>query len=266
MENKQTWVWPLINLIGITGTIYVNYLANAIPLGGMNTGELSALYPNLFVPAGITFSIWGIIYLFLIFFVGFQWLVFFQKKEIPLKGPHFLMTCLANIAWIFAWHYRYMGISVGVMLFLLSILIILLHQAHSQRKQTTPANRWFTVVPFSLYAGWISIALIANVTAFLIDLRWTGWGIPPVYWTVIMIIVGVLISATIVMNYGDILFGIVTIWALLGIILKRQQISNPEETIILYTCWIGVALLLALFLRLWWRKKTMFCEKQIIHQ
>jgi len=29
----------------------------------MSTGDLSDLYPNLFTPAGLTFSIWGLIYL-----------------------------------------------------------------------------------------------------------------------------------------------------------------------------------------------------------
>ncbi len=30
------------------------------------TGELSDRYPNLFVPAGFTFAIWGLIYLLLL--------------------------------------------------------------------------------------------------------------------------------------------------------------------------------------------------------
>jgi hypothetical protein len=41
--------------------IVLNVLANALPLGGRTTGEISDAYPNLFAPAGYTFAIWGLI-------------------------------------------------------------------------------------------------------------------------------------------------------------------------------------------------------------
>jgi hypothetical protein len=50
--------------------VIVNYLAVALSLNNKTTGELSDQHPNLFVPPGFTFSIWGVIYLLLaIFFV-----------------------------------------------------------------------------------------------------------------------------------------------------------------------------------------------------
>jgi hypothetical protein len=55
----------VVNLLGFVVVVVVNALATTIPLGGMTTGQLSDLYPNLFVPAGLTFSIWGLIYLLL---------------------------------------------------------------------------------------------------------------------------------------------------------------------------------------------------------
>ncbi|MFN3411693.1 MAG: hypothetical protein ACK4YF_06020, partial [Exilispira sp.] len=48
--------------------IFLNYRATSLPLNGKSTGELSDQYPNLFVPAGLTFSIWGIIYILLTIF------------------------------------------------------------------------------------------------------------------------------------------------------------------------------------------------------
>jgi translocator protein len=60
--------------------IFMNYLANALPLGGRTTGELSTQYPNLFVPAGITFSIWGLIYLLLLGFCVLQFMA--QNKAL----------------------------------------------------------------------------------------------------------------------------------------------------------------------------------------
>ena len=48
--------------------IIVNGLANILPIGGKYTGELSDNIPNLFVPAGITFAIWGVIYVLILVF------------------------------------------------------------------------------------------------------------------------------------------------------------------------------------------------------
>ena len=44
-----------LNLLFFAAMIVMNYLANALPLNGKTTGELSDAYPNLFVPAGVTF-------------------------------------------------------------------------------------------------------------------------------------------------------------------------------------------------------------------
>ena len=62
-------VTTIMNILLFTAMIVINGLANALPINGFTTGELSDLYPNLFVPAGVTFSIWGIIYLLLLIFI-----------------------------------------------------------------------------------------------------------------------------------------------------------------------------------------------------
>ncbi|MGL4282813.1 hypothetical protein [Eubacterium aggregans] len=45
--------------------IIINMLAVLLPINGISTGAVSDAYPNLFAPAGITFSIWSVICLFL---------------------------------------------------------------------------------------------------------------------------------------------------------------------------------------------------------
>ena len=57
--------WPLLAVLMV---IAVNAAANIVPLGGYNTGELSAMYPTGFTPAGRTFGIWSLIYLGLLTF------------------------------------------------------------------------------------------------------------------------------------------------------------------------------------------------------
>jgi len=72
------------NSIGVIGTILVNALAVILPLNGKSTSELSDAIPNLFVPAGITFSIWSIIYLFLIMFMIYQIISLYKKRQLNI--------------------------------------------------------------------------------------------------------------------------------------------------------------------------------------
>ncbi len=63
--NRLIFMLATLNLIGYLVMVAANGLANALPINDITTGKVSALYPNLFVPAGITFAIWGLIYLLL---------------------------------------------------------------------------------------------------------------------------------------------------------------------------------------------------------
>ena len=101
----------MINVVAFAGMILMNYLANALPLGGKTTGQLSDQYPNLFTPAGITFSIWGVIYLLLLGFVFLQ----FRESHKNLSasiGWLFAIGCVLNALWIVAWHYEQLPLSL----------------------------------------------------------------------------------------------------------------------------------------------------------
>jgi len=132
----------------------VNYLAVSLPLGGMTTGALADLYPNLFVPAGITFSIWGVIYLLSLGFIVWQLIDLFSKKTkyITKKvGIWFFLSCLANIGWMFAWQYQQVVLSVIIMLLFLVIMIVLVHKVEIGKKIGGWKEKLFVQIPFSVY-------------------------------------------------------------------------------------------------------------------
>ena len=85
----------------------MNMLAVLLPLGNKTTGELSDLYPNLFVPSGFTFAIWSVIYILLIIFIGYQWLGKKGTKITETIGVWFIINALANGLWLVFWHYEY---------------------------------------------------------------------------------------------------------------------------------------------------------------
>lgn len=240
-------ILPILNVIAFAVMVYVNYLSNSLPLNGKTPAEISDSFPNLFVPAGITFSIWGLIYLLLI---GFLIYGFVAKDKTPITdrvGILFFLTCLTNIGWIYAWHYGHVLPSVGIMATFL-ILLITIYQRLGVGRTVDAGERWLVHLPFSVYMGWITVATVANVTAFLVSINWDGFGINEVYWTIIMLVIVTFITQTIVSGRGDIAYGLVIVWALLGIVLKQKDV---EQNIVLAAglsiLFVGISILSSLF-------------------
>ncbi|MFO7844077.1 MAG: tryptophan-rich sensory protein, partial [Bacteroidales bacterium] len=158
------------------GMVVVNYLANSLPINDRTTGEISNAYPNLFSPAGITFSIWGLIYLLLAGYVVYQFTKSGQnqKKLLQKVNIYFIATSVANICWVFAWHYDFIGLSLLIMAALLFFLIRIADILRDE--QLTLQDKLFVHAPFSVYFGWITVAAIANATVFLVSIGWNGFG------------------------------------------------------------------------------------------
>jgi len=222
--------FKLLNILGIFLILVVNASANGIPINGLTTGEVSAMYPNLFVPAGITFSIWAVIYLFLIGFCVFPFTINTNKKSLDNIGILFFVTCVLNVLWIYVWHHLYIYISLMVMLLLLASLIAI-YLKINRSKPTSKREKWLVYKPFSIYLAWICVATIANTTAVLVHIDFSPP--TPAYWAVFAILLTQLLVWFISKKYKDIAFSVVVIWALLGIVIKQSEAGNQ---IITYTC------------------------------
>src|SRR5512140_3594098 len=117
-------VRQILVVLTILATIVINILADALPINGLNTGQISDSFHVFFVPAGYVFSIWGIIYIGLIAYAIYQSLP--AQKENPrlqTTGWWVVLGGLANSAWIFLWHYLQFVATLGAMLILLATLI-----------------------------------------------------------------------------------------------------------------------------------------------
>ncbi len=246
---KRDRILAVENILALAFAIIMNFLAITLPLNNKTTGELSDEYPNMFTPAGITFSIWSIIYLFLIAFVIYQAIVFFKQKQsvadVRSITPLFIINCMGNGAWLFAWHYQQVALSVAIMLVMLSTLILIHHRLQLARPFKPLATKLLLDVPFSLYLGWISIATIANVTTLFVDLDIVPLGISSTIWTIIMIITGAIIALFMIVKKRNIVFGLVVCWAFYGITLKRLQVGSIGSGDIIMVCHICVGILLA---------------------
>jgi hypothetical protein len=204
-----------INIILFTGMLAMNYLANALPLNNKTTGELSDSFPNLFVPAGITFSIWGIIYLLLIAFCIAQF-TGSSKEVIADISWLFGISCILNALWIICWHYGKLPLSLIVMMGLLVTLIVINISIRELPFGIIKAT-------FGIYLGWICIATIANVTAVLVNSNWNGFHIPQETWTIIMIVIGTVLIGLTIYRLKNPFIGLAVVWAFIGIAIKRQD-------------------------------------------
>jgi hypothetical protein len=238
----------IINLLGFLGTVVVNALANILPINNLTTGALSDLYPNLFVPAGLTFAIWGLIYVLLGIFAIYPLTAGArrdpQKTEFVQRiGPWFFVSCLANIGWIFAWHYQILALSLVFMLILLGCLLAIYLRLKVGKSEATKAERYFAHLPFSVYLGWITIATIANVTTLLVDINWNTLGLGQQFWGVAVIIVGIVIALSVLFTRKDIFYCLVVDWAILGILLKRLSDTTMADQSVVIVTIAGLAII-----------------------
>jgi len=241
--NKDT-LRQALTLLAVIVVIAINILAVTLPLNGLNTGEISDRFDIYFVPAGYVFSIWSLIYLGLIAYAIFQALP--AQKENPRLssiGYLFILSCLANITWLFLWHYEVFLFTLLAMLALLLSLIAIYLRLDVGRVKVSPGEKWSVHIPFSIYLGWITVATIANATQLLYYLGWNGWGISPEVWTMIMLAAGVIISAVMSLTRVDISYSLVLVWAYVGI-----AIEHANTPIVATSAWVGAGLIVVVLI------------------
>lgn len=245
-------------LVAALMTIVFNIAANILPLNDLNTGEISDRFEIFFVPAGYVFSIWGLIYLGLLAYAIYQ--VLPDQRDNPRLrsiGYIFVLSCAANIAWLFLWHYEVFEFTLIAMLVLLVTLIAIYLRLDIGRSEVSTAEKWAVHIPFSIYLGWITVATIANTTQLLYYLGWNGWGISAAMWAVIILAAGVVISVLMTLTRADIAYSLVLVWAYIGIAVKHS--STPLVAI---SALIGAGIILVVLIIVMFRRYRQQTELQ----
>jgi hypothetical protein len=230
----------IITILTTIITITVNALASILPLNGQDTGQISDRFNILFVPDGYVFAIWGIIYLGLLFYTIYQALPTQRdNRTLNAIAPLYWLGSLANSIWIFLWHYEFFLITPIAMITLLVSLILIYTHISKSRAGFNTAQKGFVLLPFSIYLGWISVATVANITQVLFYINWGGWGISAEAWAVIMLGVATLLGVLMHWREKDIAYGLVLIWAFIGIAVKQADFAFVATT-----AWVTAAILM----------------------
>ena len=242
-EKNRFWRWLCV--ISFLLTIAVNGYASTGMINRTTTAEVSDSFDVLFVPAGYVFSIWGVIYLFLIAFLIYQFTPG-QKNEARFLAiaPYFVVSNLANGLWLVLFHYQLHTLTILPMLLLLVCLI----QIYLKLKEGKSKGRayYFMELPFSIYLGWISVATVANMTQLLDFIGFSGFGIAPEIWLIIVLLVAVLLSWAMNRKFHDLAYSLVLIWAFIGI--GMRFLANNMVMISSFTA-AGLVLLIFLLIK-----------------
>lgn len=251
-------LFQILNIIALIVTIVINYLSNTGIFNGETMSSISAKFDNLFTPAGYAFSIWGLIYLgllgFVIYYGPFTKNSGAREKTVANVGWWFVISCIANSLWIVTWLYEYTLLTIPIMVVL---FISLLKIIQNNRKiidfrdvKTAVFLRW----PFYIYSGWISVALIANTSAYLKKIEWTGFGISETSWALILCIIAAIIHLYMIWKMKMSAFALVAVWALTSIAVANQ---NSNQTIYISAIVTAIFIFVNIILRLM-NKKAVF--------
>jgi hypothetical protein len=222
-------------------TIVINILANALPINGLNTGQISDTFKVYFVPAGYVFSIWGIIYIGLIAYAVYQALPSQRANpRMQATGWWVALGGLANSAWIFLWQYEHFVWTVAAMLILLASLIVVYLRLGIGHTKVSTGETWAVRIPFSIYLGWITVATVADISDVLWFVKWNQFGISAAAWMVV--ILGAVLIIAGLMNFlrRDVAYALVILWALAGITVRF-----PQAGIVTIATWVTFGLVAA---------------------
>lgn len=235
----------IANGIALVSTIIINYLSNTGLINGTTIGGVSNKLITHFTPAGYAFAIWGFIYLLLIGFIFYQGRSLFtsniKSDDVVLKiGWWFVISCIANSAWVFLWLYGYTGSSCIAILILLFSLMQIVFSCRMELDYVPFSRILLLWWPFVFYAGWVTVASIANISAYLNKIEWNGYGLTDDNWAIVMIIVAVIINLRAIYDRNLREFALVGAWALIAIAIRNQEMYHNIRDI----AYLGAAVLL----------------------
>lgn len=226
MRNKRLWM-----ILSLVLTLVVNVLANALPINSLTTGEISDRFPILFVPAGYVFSIWGLIYIALIVFAIYTITPKGrQDAKIDVIAWWFVAANLFNTAWILLWHYLQFTLTlIPIFGLLISLAAIYLMLGIGKSKRSL-VDKLMVEVPFGIYLGWATVAVVANVTQVLYFIGWRGAPLSEPLWAIVMLVVATVLGLLMIFRHKEVAYPLVLTWAFVGIWVAQGDTPSVAIT------------------------------------
>ena len=126
---------------------------------------------------------------------------------------------------------------------ILASLIIIYLKREIGTLRTLGKDKFILDTPVSVYFGWITVATILNVAAYLIKIGPPDLVLPPVIWAIVLVAVAGILGLAMLYRHMDVFYAMVLIWAFGAIMVKQMNASEPEMGIII-ACIVTSAVLL----------------------
>lgn len=213
--------WRLIALVAVFVNVIFNYASMTSMISLPSLEDVSHRYSSLFMPHDYAFSIWGLIYFAFIVYAIVQ--AKSVNSEDPLyrnlARPFAIVNILATV-WIITFRMQLMWLSAGIIVTMLVMSIFMLVLSRDAVLRDEYSN-WVSV-PFSLLAGWLSVATITNFSTVFVYMGWTGSIMTQVVIAMIMIVTAGLIGIYVCARCKDFIFPMVIAWACIAIAVSRS--------------------------------------------
>ncbi len=216
-SHERRWRW--MTLVVVAAGIAFNYVSQQLQFGEGSTAQISARYEGVFTPADYAFSIWAVIYLTTLVYAIHQ-LLRSQRSAYAhdlLVRPLIALNVL-GMAWLVIFQYGLMTLSVLIIAAMLvaSLLLFVRTTAAVSRHEI---SKWI-LFPATLWFAWLSVAVIANVSIWLVAMGWTVDVQLP--WTLAMLAILALLGVGIGYRYRNGIYPLVMAWAATGIAVARH--------------------------------------------
>jgi hypothetical protein len=223
---------PLLAFFGLLTMISVVLTPIVGIFGPFQNGQTGGSSNALFLPAGYAFSIWGVNYLGL-FALG-VWILLKSQRDNPRAlraAPWIFVTAVFNVAWIlFAGQTATVPWTVPILI-VMEVSAWIAYFALEVGNHQLPSLERRLHVPFQIYIGWLSVATVANSAAALNVLGWNAWGLSPVFWTVLMLLVATVVAYVVGALTGqDNVYRAVFVWAYVGIVVEQFSVPTVAWT------------------------------------
>ena len=220
----KTAVKAWINGVVLLVVLAINYISTTGIINGTNQKEMSDKYMTPITPAPFAFSIWGVIYTLL--FVSIILIILNRndhgyKRTIDKLSPLFWVSSALNIGWILTFLYDQILISTIFIAAFTGVLIQInriLLEVNDDRKNVLALS-------FGLYNGWLLIATILNVAAYLVKIDWNRFGLSEEIWGIILLLTASVLAILMMLYLKNAAFTIPAAWGSFGI---YKSLISPE--------------------------------------
>lgn len=237
----------IISILVLLAAISQVVTAGTISIDAFTGDTYSGLF-TLIQPAGYVFSIWGVIYLLSFLYAVYQVIPANDNEYLQHNRPYALSAFIASGVWLFAagQSLSYVWTTVPILVFMAYVLYqaVVFKPGHESNLQT----RFFSHYALFPYAAWTAIAQFVNVHSIVNQYSLiesvTGNLILGV---ILLVLLAVLVLFTLRRVEYSPWYGLVIVWATVGVVVSNTQNPAGEVTIQLLAGLLGlVSLILVL--------------------